>query len=172
MSNGSLRRALTAAVVAAACITLSPHADAARNSGALERFVGRALDVADPTQATRPIDILIERWSTAEDVETLRETIPRGPETLLSALHKTWGRAAVLLSPGIMAAGARGLDRRAQNLQFAREVITANGRQVVFAADQHLWLGEKARRRLEDYELTLVDIPFRPDGKSVRKVAS
>ena len=157
---------------AAVCVVASPRADAARNSGILERFVARAVDVADPTEATKPIEILIERWSTAEEVETLRGTIPRGPETLLPALQKTWRPAGVVLTPGIMAAGFRALGRRAQNLLFAREMKTAKGRQVILAAEQHLWLGEKAGRRLEDYEFTLIDIRFGPDGKGIGKLAS
>ena len=172
MNTKFLRPMVAILCTAAVSVVVSPHADAARNSGALERIVARAVDVADPTQATRPIDILIQRWSTAEELDALRGTIPHGPETLLPALQKTWRPAGVLLSPGIMSAGARGLERRAQNLLFAREIITAQGRQVVFAADQHLLLGEKAGRRLEDYEFTLVDIRFGPDGKGIGKVAA
>jgi len=171
MPRGSVRLLVAGLVAAAACVALSPHADAARTSGALERIVGRAVDVADPTQAAKPIDILIERWSTAEEVDTLSETLALGPETLLPALQKTWRPAGVLLTPGILSAGARGLERRAQNLLFARDLMTPSGRQVIVAADQHLWLGEKPGRRLETNEFTLVDIRFALDGIGIGKVA-
>jgi len=172
MKTQSLRPIVAILCTAAMSTALAPHANAARNSGVLERIVGRAVDVGDPTQAARPIDILVARWSTAAELDTLRATIARGPETLLPALQETWRPAGILRSPGIMDAGARGLERRAQNLQFAREEITATGRQVVFAADQHLWLGEKAGRRLESYEFMLVDIRFGRDGTGIGKVAT
>src|SRR5256885_338151 len=144
MSNGSLRRALTAVVVAAACITLSPHADAARNSGALERFVARAVSVEDPTEATRPIDILIERWSTDEEFDALRGSLVQyGPETLLPTLQKTWRRAGVLFTPGVMTTGARARLRRTEDLMVARQINTPTGRQVILAGDRHLQLGEE-----------------------------
>jgi hypothetical protein len=171
MKRGSFRLLVAALASAAACVALSPHAVAARTSGALERIVGRAVDVEDPTQATKPIDILIERWSTAEDVETLSETLRRGPEALLPALQKTRRPVGVLLTPGIMAAGARALERRAQNLLFARDIMTPSGRQLILVADEHLWLGEKPGRRLENRELTLVDIRFTQDGIGIGKVA-
>jgi hypothetical protein len=172
MNAKFLRPVSTIVAAVAVAVVLSPRADAARNSGALERIVARAVDVGDPTQATKPIDILIERWSTPEELDTLRGTMVRSPEMLLLALQNTWRPAGVLLSPGIMSAGARGLERRAQNLQFAREAITAAGRQVVFATDQHLWLGEKGGRRLEGHEFMLVDVRFGPDGQGVGKVAA
>ena len=172
MNVARLRPIVAMLGAAAVCIAVSPHTDAARTSGILERIVARAVDVADPTQATRPIDILIERWSTAEEVEPLRGTIPRGTETLLPALQKTWRPTGVVLSPGIMNAGERALGRRAQNLLFARETTTAKGRQVILASDQHLWLGEPAGRRTDGSEFTLIDIRFGPDGKGIGKVAS
>ena len=173
MSNGSLRRALTAVVVAAACITLSPHADAARNSGALERFVARAVSVEDPTEATRPIDILIERWSTDEEFDALRGSLVQyGPETLLPTLQKTWRRAGVLFTPGVMTTGSRARLRRTENLMFARQINTPTGRQVILAGDRHLQLGEEpARKRPTTYEFTLIDIRLGKDGTGIGKIA-
>jgi hypothetical protein len=171
MNVPNLRPIVAIFCAAAACVVASPRVDAARTSGVLERFVARAVDVEDPTQATRPIDILIERWSTAAEVDALSKTIAQGPAALLPALQKTWRPAGVLRSPGIMAAGTRALERRAQNLRFARQIVTATGRQVIVAADQHLWIGEKAGRRLEDYEFMLIDIRFDADGQGIGKVA-
>jgi len=171
MNRRTIRPILTALVAAAACVALGPHADAARTSGILERIVGRAVDVADPSQATKPIDILIERWSTAEELDSLRGTIAKGPETLLPVLQKTWRPAGVVRTPGIMVSGARALDRRIQNLRFAHQIVTKTGRQVIVAADQHLWLGEPGGRRASDYEFTLIDMRFAADGNGIGKVA-
>ena len=173
MNRGRLRPLLAAFVAVAACIAVSPHADAARNSGVLERLVARAVSVADPAGATSAIDIMIERWSTAEEFEMLRGALSHdGPDTLLPALQRTWRRAGVVLTPGIIGSGARARIRRPQNLLFAREISTANGRRVIIAADQHLALGEPPlKERPTEYEFALIDIRFGPDGKGIGKVA-
>lgn len=174
MKRGSLRAALAALVAAAACIVVSPHANAARTAGPVERFVARATSVEDPKEATSPIDIMIERWSTEKEFEALSAALTQhGPETLLPTLQTTWQRAGVVLTPGIMGAGSRARLRRNQNLMFAREVITPKGRQVIVAADRHLPLGEKpAAARGVEYEFTLIDIRFGVDGKGIGKVAT
>jgi len=173
MNRGSFRPVLAALVAVAACIAVSPQAKAARTSGVLELLVARAVDAADPTQATHPIQIMIQRWSTAAEFEILRGTIPRGPETLLPALQQTWRPAGVVLTPGIQVAGSRALTQRAQNLRFAREIMTPKGRQVIVAADRHLPLGEKpAAVREIEYEFTLIDIRFGADGTGIGKIAT
>jgi len=173
MNCGSLRPVFAAVVAVAACIVVSPQADAARTSGVLERIVARAVDAVDPTQVTHPIQIMIQRWSTAAEFEALRGTIQRGPETLLPALQQTWRPAGVVLTSGIMAAGSRALTPRAQNLRFAREIMTPKGRQVIVAADKHLPLGEKpAAVRAVEYEFTLIDIRFGLDGTGIGKIAT
>ena len=76
-------------------------------------------------------------------------------------------------SPGLHGLGARVRERRAHNFQFAQEIKTPTGRQVVIATDQHLGFGEPARTpRSSDYEFTLIDIRFGPDGVGVGKMAT
>ena len=174
MRRASLRAALAALVAAAACIVVSPHANAARTAGPLERFVARATSVEDPKEATSPIDIMIERWSTEKEFEALSAAlVQHGPDTLLPTLQTTWQRAGIVMTPGIMGAGSRARLRRNQNLMFAREIITPTGRQVILAADRHLPLGEKpAAVREIEYEFTLIDIRFDQDGKGIGKIAT
>src|SRR5207244_3108602 len=50
--------------------------------------------------------------------------------------------AGVVLVPGVQALGARVRSRRTRIVQFAREIQTPAGRQVVVATDQHLGFGE------------------------------
>ena len=47
MNVARLRPIVAMLGAAAVCIAVSPHADAARTSGILERIVARAVDVAD-----------------------------------------------------------------------------------------------------------------------------
>jgi hypothetical protein len=161
-------------VAVAACIAVSPQPNAARNSSVLERFVARASNVDDPTEASSPVEIMIERWSTDKEAESLGTTLVKsGAHTLLPALQQTWQRAGVVLTPGIIGAGARARIRRARNLMFAREIVTAKGRQVVVAGYEHLALGElPVDTRDQEPEFTLVDIRFGSDGKGIGKVAS
>ena len=64
-------------------------------------------------------------------------------------------------------------SRTPKNFQFAREIITPNGRQVILASDERLGLGEtQLDARKEIYEFSLMDIRFGPDGKGVAKVAT
>ena len=174
MRRASLRAALAALVAAAACIVVSPHANAARTAGPLERFVARATSVEDPKEATSPIDIMIERWSTEKEFEALSAALTQhGPDTLLPTLQTTWQRAGIVMTPGIMGAGSRARLQRNQNLFFAREINTPTGRQVILAADRHLPLGEKpAAVREIEYEFTLIDIRFDQDGKGIGKIAT
>ena len=174
MSRGSLRPVLAACVAAVACIAAGPKPDAARAAGPLESFVARAVDATNPGEATSAVEIMVERWSTAEEVSSLRIPLATGgPDTLLPSLQKTWRRAGVVLTPGIQGAGARARTRRVRNLMFAREISTPNGRQVIFAADEHLSLGERpAAVREPQPEFTLIDIRFGPDGKGIGKIAA
>jgi hypothetical protein len=174
MRRGSLRAALAALVAAAACIVVSPHANAARTAGPVERFVARATSVEDPKEATSPIDIMIERWSTEKEFEALSAALTQhGPDTLLPTLQTTWQRAGIVMTPGIMGAGSRARLRRNQNLMFARDIKTPKGRQVIVAADRHLPLGEKpAAVREIEYEFTLIAIRFGLDGKGIGKIAT
>jgi hypothetical protein len=174
MSRGSLRPVLAACVAAVACIAAGPQPDAARPVGPLETFVARAVDATDPAEATSPIEIMIERWSTAAEADTLRSSLSQGGHAaLLPALEKTWQRAGVVLTPGIIGAGSRARTRRARNLMFARAIDTPNGRQIVLAAGQHVPLGElpAATRELQP-EFTLIDIRLGADGKGVGKIAA
>jgi len=175
MSRLTLRPILATAVAAIACLAVSPRPDAAVSAGpVVERLVATALNMTGgvPEPAGR-IDIVIERWSTdAERENLLRTTIDSGPARLLDALHMVRRRAGFVLSPGLQGLGARARTRRARNFQFAHEIKTPAGRQVVIATDQHLGFGDPALSALpSDYEFTLIDIRFGPDGVGVGKLA-
>src|SRR3982750_2242937 len=63
--------------------------------------------------------------------------------------------------------------RTPKNFQFAREIVTPAGRQVILASDERLGLGEsRLDARKEIYEFTLMDIRFGPDGTGVGKLAA
>jgi len=146
---------------------------AAGHSEFVMQLTARAVDVSSSENAGR-IDILIQRWSTDEELQQVREAAPRQNQLeLLSLLHHTQRRLGVILMPGVQAHGARARLRTPRNLLFARQVMTPSGRRIIAASDEHLGLGEPAvdaRRSVPEFNL--VDIRFGPGGSGVGKIAA
>jgi hypothetical protein len=137
------------------------------------QFVARAISVSSP-EDVGPIEIYVERWSTDEELDQLLGTLEKsGPGELFEVLERQRLRAGVVLMPGVQGHGERVRQRTPKNFQFAREVITPAGRQVILASDERLGLGEsQLDARKEVYEFTLLEIRFGPDGTGVGKVAA
>ena len=170
--SGVIRRSVFACLFAAVCFVVSPRPGAAQSSPVIARFLGTAVSKTDEKTAAGRIEIVVERWSTDEEGESLRGALSdKGPAAMLAALERTMRRVGVVQVPGMQASGARARDRRARNLKFAREFKTATGRQIILAADQRLGLGESPRNfQSSDPEFTLIDIRLGPDGTGVGKV--
>ena len=157
---------------AALCLAMMSHVAAARRANFPAQFVARAISVSAPEDAGR-IDIYVERWSTSEELDGLLKTFKKGGPGELRTVLERQQRAGVLLMPGVQAHGERVRTRTPKNLQFAREIITPAGRQVILASDERLGLGEsQLDARKEIYEFSLMDIRFGPDGTGVGKVAA
>jgi hypothetical protein len=157
---------------AAVCLAVSPPPDAGATGAFVERLVARAPSDADPAGASR-IEILIQRWSTDAERDDLRGTLlERGPDALLSAVQRVLKRpAGVVVIPGIPGAGARVRTRQARNVLFARDLETPKGRQVIIVTDQYLAFGEPTKDWPSDYQFTVLDIRFGPDGTGTGKLA-
>jgi hypothetical protein len=153
------------------CLALSPAPGAAVSPGPIvERLTATAVTTGSAPESAGRIDIVIERWSTEAERENMLRA--SGPARLLDALHMVLHRTGFVLSPGVQGLGSRSRGRRARNIQFAHEIKTPAGRQVVIATDQHLGFGDPALTpRQTDYEFTLIDIRFGPDGVGVGKMA-
>jgi hypothetical protein len=176
MRGVSFRSILAPIFGAALCLAAMPHPGAAERTGAiLEQFVGRAVGgVGSASEDAGRIDIYIHRWSTDEELDSLRGTLAeRTPGAVLLPLQNLLRRAGVVLMPGVQGLGARSRTRTPKNLLFAREVVTPTGRRVIAASDEHLGLGERRREaRREIDEFTLLDIRFGPDGTGIGKLAT
>jgi hypothetical protein len=144
---------------------------AVTTGAAIAKYVAKAPYEGDNGAAAR-IDILIERWSTDQERESLATAMSKdGPAGLLSTMQGIRQRAGVLLMPGVQGAGARGRIRRPINLYFAREVKTATGTQLVLAADHYLAFGQPTVEWPSAFEVSLLDIRFAKDGIGIGKVA-
>ena len=168
------RPILAAAMVAATLLAASARPSAVETMSPVERLVATALDTSGPAaEYVGRIGIVIERWSSQADVERLRAAHQQGPAALLPAIQRARQRVGYLLSPGVQGKGARARMRRAQNLQFAREVRTATGRRVILATDHQLAFGETARgARATDYDFRVLEIRFGADGEGVGKLGA
>jgi hypothetical protein len=177
MKNMSFGPVVAPLVGLALCVLVMPQPRADGRSAVLEQlreqFVARAVSVSGPADAG-PIEIYIERWSTDDEVDTLRGALVQGNAgKLLPVLQQQKRRAGVVLMPGVQAHGARTRTRTPRNLLFAREVVTPTGRRVIAASDEHLGLGElglDARRSISEFNL--IDIRFGENGTGVGKVAA
>jgi hypothetical protein len=139
MNLVNLRPVLAPLAGAILCVTLMPRPDLAGNEATAAQFVARALSPADGKDAG-PIEIVIRRWSSDADVENLRKSLGGSPS--LPMFTRAAPEAAVVLVPGVQSLGARVRERRALPVEFAREIATPAGRQIVIATDQHLGFGE------------------------------
>jgi hypothetical protein len=190
MNLESLRPILAPIVGAAICFTVS-QSGAALKDPTIAHFAARAVSVSD-TADMGPVEIRITRWSSDQDLQDLRTALnDKTPSmTLLPAFRRAQPEAGILMMPGIQGLGERSRERWALTFQFARQIDTPSGRQIVIATDRHLRLGEPPVKHLDydatvdqpetgtladpspDPEFTLLDIRFGPDGKGVGKMVS
>lgn len=165
-------------VVAAATVCIaatSPGRSAGTKDPTLLHLAGRAVTVADASMDAGPIEIRILRWSTDEELETLRSDLrDTRPDAAPRVFRRSRPPAAVVFTPGLQGLGGRARARRAFNCQFARKIETAAGTQIIIATDQPLGLGEARNRHAgpPSLEFVLLDLRLGPDGTGVGKVAS
>jgi len=173
MKPVTLRSVLMKACIAlVAGFTLAPYSINAEIPQPVEHLVGRSLD-ASGTYAG-PIDIVIGRWSTAEEIESLRKPIMtrNGPTAVLALLEKVRVHVGYVLTPGIQGTGERALGRRSWIIDFARDVNTPSGRRIIVASQDHLPIGEFPRdaARGTAHRVDVLDIRFDRNGAGVGKL--
>ena len=159
---------LRASLVVMAAVALGVMGAAPTGSGAEKAVLSlRAFAVnmsgVGPVKAGT-IDIVIERWSTDQEREKLRDAlIEKGPDALLSALQSIKPRAGF-----IRTSSSLGWD-----IQYARERPLGDGRRVIIATDRPMGFWElRNQTRSTDYEFTLAEIRLTKDGKGVGKLAA
>jgi len=168
-----IQRVLVPLLGAALCMAFFFEAKPAGHSEFVAQLEARAVSVSGIDDDGGRVDIMIQRWSTDQELQRLRDALlhPDTPQ-LLAALHLQPRRIGIVLMPGIQAHGARARTRTPRNLLFARQVVGPTGRRVIAASDERLGLGEppiEARKSVPEF--SLLDIRLEPGGSGVGKVA-
>jgi hypothetical protein len=110
------------------------------------------------------IDIVIERWSTDQERERLRDVlVEKGADKLLDALKDIKPRTGYLRTSTSL-----GWDT-----YYARETPFGDGgRRIIVATDRRMSFAERSNQpRSVDYEFTLVEIRLDKNGKGQGKYA-
>ena len=109
------------------------------------------------------VHITIERWSTDEERDKLRDAlIEKGPDALMEAVKNVKPRV------GFISTGSSlGWD-----IRYSREhVLPTGARRVVIATDRPMRIWEVANgARSADYDFTLAEIHITPDGQGEGKL--
>jgi hypothetical protein len=110
---------------------------------------------------TNTVDIVIERWSTPEEIEKLRGVMIEDRTKLLDAVQKIKPRCGYFRTSNTL-----GWD-----VQFARETQLDDGtRKIVIGTDRPVSFFEARNNpRSRDYEFTLAEIRLPKEGKGQGK---
>jgi hypothetical protein len=147
------------AVAAALALPMSASTALAKDEAIL-RLRAFAIDMNN--SRTGSIDIVIERWSTEEEVQKLRGVlIEKGGDNLLPTLQKIKPRCGY----------TRTSTSLGWDLQFARETVMSDGtRKIVVGTDRPMSMWElRQAGRSTDYEFSLAEIRLPADGKGQGK---
>ena len=155
--------ALGPAVYLAAALVVPMVASTASAKDAEEILRLRAWAINMNSSArTATLDIVIERWSTPEEVSNLKAIlVEQGDDKLLSALQKTKPRCGY----------ARTSNSLGWDIYFARETpLPDGGRKIVVASDRpvSMWEARNSGRSM-DYLFSLAEIRLPATGKGQGK---
>jgi hypothetical protein len=131
----------------------------------VERLTAFAVDMSNMAGGTHAgtVDIVIDRWSTDQERDTLRAALREGgTDSLLKALQKIKEPAGYIRSTG----------RIGYPLRFAREIpISGGGRRIIVASDRPVsFLEASTQPRSMDYPFMLIDIRLDANGKGTGKL--
>ena len=180
--KSSLHSVLLRTSIALTCLALGPRPFAApadvpslARSAPQLHLSGRSLDAKGVYAG--PVDIYLERWSSDEEWQNVSKPMlaKPDPDGLLVALENVRVRVGYVLTPGVANAGFRTLQRRAWNIEYAREFKMANGgRRIVIASRDHLPIGEFPRDTAKStpHRADVLEFRFDKNGKGVGKLAN
>jgi hypothetical protein len=122
------------------------------------------------TGANGIIQIVLDKWSTAEERAALLKTVPKGQDDLLRALQKQSVKGRINI-PGWSGPDPQNY-RLGWNLRYAwHEALPDGGERIVVATDRQMSFRETVNNpRTTDYPFLLIQIHVK-DGKGEGKMA-
>jgi cyanate lyase len=123
------------------------------------------------TGANGIIQIVLDRWSTAEERARLLETVPKGQDDLVRALQKTPVKGRINI-PGWTGPDPQNY-RLGWDIHYAwHEALPDGGDRIVFATDRQMSFREITNNpRTADYPFLLAQVHVK-DGKGEGKMAA
>jgi hypothetical protein len=156
-----MRRRVAVALLSAVALVV-PSGSEAQKAKPVESFTCFAAAMGQGRSGV--VQIVIERWSTDEERDLLKNTLlQKGPDALLGALQSVKPRVGFIRMPNTL-----GWD-----LLYARSTKNDDGtRRVFLATDRRVAFGEvRNQTRSLDYDFTLVEIHFDANGKGEGKLS-
>jgi len=154
------RRPSVLALMFASALLVAPRLVLAADPKPIETYTAFAASLG--TGRTAIVDITINRWSTDAEREMLLSTLQEfGRDKLVETLQKIPPVGTI-----------RTTNSLGYDLYYAREHRAADGsRRVVLATNRRVSFRELVNNTLsKDYQLTLIEIHFGPDGKGEGKL--
>ena len=150
----------TGACLILALSLFTPNAIAKDKKGeALEAYSGHTLN-PNPGSAQHMnfVHLEIHRWTTDEERQGFLNLLAeKGSEAMVKSMRDDAERVGWVRLP----------DTVSYDLKYAREIQTADGRQIVLATDRPLSMGEVAfNARTLDYGATIIEFVMPADGKA------
>lgn len=155
-------RRSTVSVLMIATAFLAPPRVPAQDAPLTLEAVAVSLGEISRPSGTTPITIRIDRWSTDQDRDRLKDAVvEKGDGALLKALQDTKPVGNISTS------GSVGWD-----IHYAHQVmIPGGGRRIVFATDRPMSFAERTSgARSRDYEYLVGEIRVGADGKGEGKL--
>ena len=152
------------ALIAGTCLILAlalftPNAIAKdKKAKALEAYSGHAINTnPGSVRSTNFVNLEIHRWTTDEERQGLAEILAeKGSEAMVKSMRDDAESVGWVRLPGTVA----------YDLKYAREVQTADGRQIVLATDRPVGMRELWQNaRTLDYGATIIEFVMPADGK-------
>ena len=154
--------AVSLSLATALLVPMAASTASAKDEPEILRLSANAVDLNNGVR-TASIDIVIERWSTPEEISNLKAILVEGNDDnkLLSAVQKIKPRCGF----------ARTSTSLGWDIQFARETpLPDGGRKIVVATDRPVGMWEARNSgRSKDYQFSLAEIRLPATGKGQGK---
>ena len=138
----------------------APDAMAKKKTPALEAYSGHTVNInlgVTPRRGSTFVELEVQRWTTEEEGQAYGRALANGGSEGLVDELRDGDKAGWVRLPGTTS----------YNLKYAREIETAEGRQLIFATDRPVAMRElRTSARSMDYGVTLIQFTMPKNGSA------